>query len=271
MKQNRNFITLRGNGVQYGPFPKKQLKFLQKAQKINEDEHRSFCVGDFHEMTPENFRQYIYKLHNYIEIEVPGYPKFYKIKGINLTAYNFKPITGKNIGDTMLPILEKLDDQSVSLNDLKIKFDSSNGLYNVLVNLGAKPDEITKDIVWDDLRIDEDNVKLTIRIDSKNVNIRINCKNRPIVYDMNGILKITEVLGIISEFISNEAKHIVKIPSVGDWICVAYKLGANGQYDYDKMKFHRSWKDIAGGFLRRYAEQSRKQKFNMSIDTRILL
>ena len=266
----KNFITLRDNGVQYGPFPKKQLAFLQKAQKINEDEHRAFCVHDFHELTPVNFRQCINKLHDYIEIVTPSYPKFYKIKGTNLNG-NFKPISGKMIGGSMLPILEKLKDQPITLNDLKIKFDSSNGLYNVLVNMEVKTEESTQDIVWENLKVDEDNVMVNVRIDSQNVNVEIYCKNRPIVYDMNTVLKITELLGKISRTIALEERHIVEIPFVGDWLCVFYRLGTNGQYCYDDMEFYRTWKDMAGGFLRTYCEQSREQRFKMLMDNRILL
>jgi len=265
----KNFITLRDNGVRYGTFPKKQLAFLKKALRINEGEKRAFCVHDFRELTSVNFRQYIHKLQNYIEILIPSYPKFYKIKGVNLTT-NFKPISGKTIGDSVLTILEKQRDQSVTLNDLKIQFDSSNGLYNVLVNFGAKTVGTNQEIHWHHPCIHEDNVELKIKIDPQNVNIEINCEHRPIVYDMNTVLKITELLGIISHFINNKSRNIIKIPYVGDWLCVSYSIGTNGQYHYDDPQFCETWKDIAGGFLRVYAKQSKNQRFNMLMDTRML-
>lgn len=270
MKSNKKFITLRDNGVQYGPFPKKQLEFMKKALKINEDDKRDFCVGDFQELTPESFRQYIFKLRNYIEISIPTYPKFYKIKGINLRN-NYRYISGKNIGEPILPILKNLGNQQLALNNLKMEFDSGEELYNVLINLGEKSEEATQEITLRDLCIDEENVIASITISSKTTQIKIDCKNRPIIYDMNGVLKITEFLGIIYGHLQSRSLGIVKIPSVGDWLCISYRLGINSQYCYNTPEVYVTWKDMAGGFIIMYTIQSKEDKFKGKIDARILL
>lgn len=267
MSSNENFITLRDNGVRYGQFPKKQLKFMQKALKINEEEQRAFCVGDFHELTPENFRQYIFKLGNYIEIVTPSYPKFYKIKGVNMMANNFRKLSGIVLGDNVLSMLNKLPRQQIIVKDLEMHVEIKPELFYGLVSLATKSVD-SKEILCKQLQYDSE-ILSTVKITPELIQILLEAKKQPIVYDMYGILKITKILGIFEGIIRSRFSETIPLPSIGDWKCVSYRLGLDGQYRYDKPEDCVTWKDFAGGILRKYSEMGGKSDIDMSIDTRL--
>lgn len=252
---NNNFITLRDNGVQYGPFPKKQYEFLKKAQYINEVEHRTFCIGDFKpELSPESFRQYIFKLGKYIEVERDIYPKFYKIKGIELpTKDRWMTKTDEIIGTNMPSILSKLDRKSLIIKNIKMKFNSNKELYNLYKNTD-KIDELDKEIEVKPVRDKE--LEIIVKMNLETVNIEINGKDKPAVSCMNDLIKITDILGRITEFISFMTCRLMEIPSAGNWLCISYSLGTNGQYLYEEPQFHRTWKDLAAGFMKIFSEYS---------------
>lgn len=136
--KNNNFITLRDNGVQYGQFTDKQYKFMKKCLYINEIERREFCRGDFPEMTPGNFRQYILKLKNYLVAAIKSYPMFYQIKGVKLIANNSRKLLGTVLGDNMLSLLDKLPRQQIIVKNLKMKVEINSKLFYALVNFGTK-------------------------------------------------------------------------------------------------------------------------------------
>ena len=253
------FITLRDNGVQYGPFPTKQLEFLQKGLKINEEKGRGFTVGDFPELEPNNFRQKIRILRNYLEDEIPrSYPKWYKIKGVNLHYAHRKKTSVSTIGDNVISLLNKLPEQHYVINDLEIQFDSGEELYNVMINTGVKTNS-KEEIMW---KFYINDITITVRIDRKTVHVKLECEKIPVIYDMLGILKVTEILGMISTGIKNYTHDIVLIPSVNDWICISYSLGDNSQYPFNQSEFHRAWKDIAGGFMRKYSIQTKDNQYS---------
>ena len=255
----KNFITLHDNGVQYGPFPKKQWEFLHKCLKINEEEGREFTGKDFPELSKENFRQKILQLNNYIENEIPhSYPKWYKIKGVKLHYAHRKKTSGSMIGNNVVTILDKLPELCYVINDLEIQFDSGEELYNVMINTGVKTNS-KEEIMW---KFYINDITITVRIDRKTVHVKLECEKIPVIYDMLGILKVTEILGMISTGIKNYTHDIVVIPSVNDWICISYSLGDNCQYPFNQSEFHRAWKDIAGGFMRKYSIQTKDNQYS---------
>jgi|APSaa5957512535_1039671.scaffolds.fasta_scaffold00891_6 hypothetical protein len=257
--KNNYFITLRDNGEQYGPFPTKQWKFMHKALKINEEQGREFTGKDFPELSSKNFRQKIFLLKNYIENEIPySYPKWYKIKGVNLHYAHRKKTSGSIIGNNVVTLLDKLPESCYVINNLEIQFNSGEELYNVMVNMGVEFNS-KKEILWEDCK---HGIKIIVKIDEKAVNTKLTCEKIPIVYDMIGILRITEILGMISDRINQITHNIITIPSVNNWICISYSLGDNNQYLFNQSEFHRSWKDIAGGFMRKYSIQTKDNLYS---------
>lgn len=268
---NNYYITLQDNGIQYGPFSKKHLDFMQKAQKIHEVEKRPFCVADFRELgenwkkASNNFRQYVYKLREYLEVEVSGNPKFYKIRGTILPSS--KKVTPRAIGDNMLPILENLRYQPPSMHDIKMYFDSDEGLYNFLCNMGAEINESNKGIMIK-LPID-DFVNVIIQVYPKNVHIDIGCTGKPIVYDMSGVIKLAEILGRVSGFLRCKTYSSIKIPPANEWVCTSYHFGIDGRDRYDGPAFHRTWQDVAGGFMRTYSKIDKDDRKHVRIEKSI--
>jgi len=267
MTLKKYFITLRDNGVQYGPFTDKQYKFMKKCLAINEDERREFCCGDFHEMSPENFRQYILKLKNYIVVATKSYPVFYQIKGVKLLANNYRKLSGTVLGDNMLSLLDKLPRQQIIVEHLQMKVEINPKLFYALVNFGTKTVNSKEEILWEKMGYDSE-ILSTVKITPKSILISLESKKQPIIYDMYGILKITKILGILEGHIRSEMRDIVEMPSVGDWKCISYQLGMNSQYVYEKSKDHMMWKDFAGGIMRKYSEMGGKSNMELLIDTR---
>lgn len=265
---NNGYITLQDNKMQYGPFPKKQLDFMQKAQHINEIEKRPFCLIDFPELgrdkvkSARNFRQYIHKLREYLEVEIEGNPKFYKIRGMILPSS--KKVTPRVIGDNMLPILENLRFQPPSIHDIKMRFDTDEGLYNFLCNTGAKANKSNKGIMIE-LPIDY-SVCVIIQVYPKSVHIDIGCTSKPIVYDMSGVIKLAEILGRISGFLRCKTFSYIKIPPANEWVCTSYHFGIDGRDRYDGHAFHRTWQDVAGGFMRVYSKLDKDEKQHVRIE-----
>lgn len=265
--KSKNFITLRDNGVRYGQFTDKQYRFLKKCLYINEIEKREFCYGDFPEMSPENFRQYVMKLKNYLVAAVKSYPMFYQIKGVNLIANNSRKLTGTALGDNMLLLLNKLPTQQIIVKNLQMKVKIEPKLFNLLVNLTTDSVDFPKEILWENMEYDLE-ILTTVKIMPESIEISLKAKKQPIIYDMYGILKITKILGILEGHIRSGIHNIVDMPSVGDWYCVSYQLGTDGQYGYDKSEDCVLWKDFSGGILRKYAEMGGKSDIALLIDTR---
>lgn len=267
MTLNKNFITLRDNGVQYGQFPKKQYKFLKKCLYINEIERREFCCKDFPEMSPESFRQYVHILKNYIDVAIKSFPVFYKIKGIQGIRNNYRRLTGTTIGNKMLDLLNKLPRQQVIVRELQMKVAIEPELFNVLVNFDGNTVNSKQEIVWNELQFDLE-IITTVTITTESIKISLKAEKQPIVIDMYGILKITKILGVLEGEIRGRTRDIVPITSVGDWQCISYRLGVDGQYTYDKPEYCITWKDFAGGILRKYSEMGGKSDIDSLIDTR---
>jgi len=264
---NKNFITLRDNGVQYGQFTDKQYKFMKKCLYLNEVKGVEFCCKDFPEMSSVNFRQYILKLNNYIDTAIKSYPRFYKIKGVNGIVNNLRKLSGTVLGDNMLSLLNKLPKQQIIVKELQMKVVIKPELFNVLVNFDGNTVNSKQEIIWNELLYDLE-IITTVKITPESIKISLKTEKQPIVYDMYGILKITKILGILEGEIRGRIRDIVPITSVGDWQCISYRLGMNGQYTYDKPKDCITWKDFAGGILRKYSEMGGKSDIALLIDTR---
>jgi len=267
MTSNKNFLTLRDNGVQYGQFPKKQYEFLKKCLYINEIERREFCCKDFPEMSPESFRQFIHILKNYIDVAIKSYPVFYKIKGVQGIRNNYRKLTGTTIGNGMVYLLNKLPKQEIIVKELQMKVAIKPELFNVLVNFDGNTVNSKQEIVWDELQFDLE-IITTVKITSESIKISLKAEKQPIVYDMYGILKITKILGVLEGEIRGRTRDIVPITSVCDWQCISYRLGMNGQYTYDKPEDCMAWKDFSGGILRKHSEIGGKSDIDLLIDTR---
>lgn len=239
---------------------------MKKALCINQEEERSFSLKDFPELTPENFRQYIYKLRNYIELDVRAYPNFYKIKGINFVTHHkkYKNLFYSALGDNVLPIFENLTPQSLVLNSIKLSFNSGKKFYNCLNNVNEKFNESEDPILLENITIDDYDIRIEVFPEITYVDV--NNKDKPILHDMVGVIKFTETLGIISGFLHNSVLNIVQIPSVCDWKCVSYRLGRDIQYLYDDPKFHRTWKDMAGGFVKMFCKWEKEESLDNIFD-----
>jgi len=119
-----------------------QRKFLSIGYDINTKQKISFCLEDFREKgySDANFRQYIHKLLDMIDIVIKSNPVFYKLKGITLSIHDEKVTDkGMGVGIQMLEnSLESLKDFPPMMHDVALKFKSDN-LHIELQKNGYNP------------------------------------------------------------------------------------------------------------------------------------
>lgn len=240
---------------------------MKRAQHINEVERRGFSVCDYPELKPENFRQYIYKLRNYIELHFHSYPNFYNIKGVDIRTNHksTKNLFYNSLGDNMLTIFENLTTQSLVLTNIKLSFISGRKFYKCLNNINEKFDEQTNPVVWEHVTVGND-YDIRIEVFPKITYVSIKGRNGPILHDVLGVLKLTETLGIISGILYHSTLNIIQIPSICDWKCISYSLGKDARYFYDDPKYHRTWKDMMGGFLKMFCKWEKDESLDDIFD-----
>ena len=109
------FLTKICNGHKVLPSEK---KFLQECLRKNLFLQVPFCYCDFPDMTPNHFRQMVYRLKKFIKTTHQGRPTYYKIIGVP-SVKNLPYVTEKPTGPGMLyDILDSLKTEQLKIHDL---------------------------------------------------------------------------------------------------------------------------------------------------------
>jgi hypothetical protein len=119
---------------------------------------------------------------------------------------------------------------------------------------------------------------LSIRVfvqDTDTVNVTVGCSKNPIVYDCDGIIRLSDALTRIEERLSavvndpnNKTFNVeynpsnIKIPTKDDWIITLWHLHRDSYEEYSGEKFQCCWKVAKNLFLRIY---SKELKLNRNI------
>ena len=212
------------NTYHIGKITSARRKFLNIGYDINTKQKISFCLEDFREKgySDVNFRQYIHKLHDMIDTVTKSNPVFYKLKGIILSIHDEK-ITHRTMGEgirTLKDILLELKYLPPMIHDIKLKFKSEN-LHRILLANGCKAHPQNKQIRLD-YTLNEISTIAVITVYPKSVQIHISNSYNPIMFDSDGILRLSTSLGSIFEFIHNKALGFASIPHCLDWIIYHY-------------------------------------------------
>lgn len=215
---------------------------------------RPFSLTDFPNLTSGNFRQYIRKLRDKIEIAKNGRPKLYKMKGIELTGDSHR-ITDKvtGVSPEFDHLLESLRDQPPMIHDIHLKFQSD--LHSKLVSMGCSVNPYNHAI--ENIRYVslDNNVNTKILIYPKTTQIIIGCTYKPIVYDISGVYSLFSHLAQVQFYLSQLTKHETIIPEVKTWIVTRYDFNKDGSDSVNAQPFWREFEGVSTGLIRFYLKK----------------
>jgi len=228
----------------------KQKQFLEIAIRINSQNKRPFSCYDFPLLSRNNFRQMVYKLHDFIEVYIKSHPCFYKIKGVYLPKSRVFVTDGTTGGD-MIAILKKLREQPPKIHDIKLKFKSN--IHQFLSKLGEKVNPANKSIQYR-FRLD-DFARTNVSVYPHTVVVDLGCTHKPLAYDICGVIQMAFYLGQIKEALHLFSRVEGYIPPLVEWIVTHYHFGKDGSESYSGQSFHLTFDDVATGLVRFYSKK----------------
>jgi hypothetical protein len=117
---------------------------------------------------------------------------------------------------------------------------------------------------------------LSIRVfvqDTDTVNVTVGCSKNPIVYDCDGIIRLSDALTRIEERLSavvndpnNKTFNVeynpsnIKIPNKDNWIITLWHLHRDSYEEYSGEKFQCCWKVAKNLFIRIYSKELKLNK-----------
>jgi len=230
---------------------KQDRQFIKTALTINQIDRRPFCVHDFKLMSKGNFRQKLHRNRQLIEIVKKGKPTFYKIKGIELPGDSHHVTHDRmGVGQKFIDILDSIKLQNPSIHDIKIKFESD--LHQSLINKGCTADPSNNSIKVNSIPTLDSNITTKILVYPKITQIDISCTYKPLIYDVSGILQLTELLSKISYHLAGLSGLI--LPLVREWVITHYHFAKDGP-EINGQGFHLTFEEVVGGLLRFYSKK----------------
>ena len=234
----------------------KQLrKTYDKGYHINMIEGRPFSYHDF-EMKPGTFRQHVLRLKPYVELVYRDHVSFYKIKGITLPGDSHR-VTTRHTGEAIQLIqqLERLEDQPRKIHDIKLRVDSS--IHYDLQKKGCSVNPHNHSILVN-IAVSDDSMNIKALVYPKTIQIDIGCSYKPIIYDIESLLYLQEILTEASIYLSMLSKQ--KLPPVKDWIVTHYHLNKDGNFEINGKSFHFTFASVTTGLIRFYSKKMKDGK-----------
>ena len=217
--------------------------------RINLKEKCSFCYADFPELSPLNFRQYIYKLKKHVVKVVKSKPCFYRIRGTP-ERMAVPSITDKPTGDTMLMMLRNAREQPSSIHDVRIYTHCEN-LHEILKESGSIPNKHNSGIILPTFRF-ELNIVAKVHVYPKSISVDIACTNRPLVYDISGVTQLLLMLGEMLHELKLLSQYRVKLPPIPEWTVKMYHLGKDGTQSFSGQSNEMYLDELTSGSFRYY-------------------
>ena len=245
-----------------GHLSKKQIEFLFQAWRINTNDKNLFCCADFPQLKRNNFRQYIRKNKELIDLEIKSNPCFYKLKGIVLPGR--QKITHRVMGDSgerFSALLQTLREQPASIHDIKIKINFS--LHEKLRKLGYKVNPKNNGIFIKIPNYDQ-NIIAKASVYPETIQLDLGCSIIPIVYNLSGVIHLTFFLGKIWTYF-----FIISgcgLPDVLEWIIKHYHFGKDGKESKSEQTCHFTYEEVSGGIIRYYNKLLKNGSFRTRIE-----
>jgi len=243
------FVTKRCNE---GILTDKQRYFIGKAKRINVEKHRPFSCYDFPELSSVNFRQMIYRLKGHIELYTKSTPCFYKVKGIKIHLSD-TIVTEKPTGEAMYDILLHVRQQPPAIHDIKLQFPSDlHGIYSKKPFCKMNP---KNKCIIEKIPGLSPNIFAKLLIYPSMIQVDIACTNSPLIYDVNGALKLVCFLGRLYQYLWFLGDFQAEIPEIWDWVVTQYHFGKDGTEELNGKMFHRTIEEFSTGLVRFYSKR----------------
>lgn len=223
--------------------------FLKRAYQINTEKEEPFCCLHFPNLSRNNFRQFIHKFKNIIEVEIKSNPCFYKLKGLDISHFkNF--VTDKDKGAVMLSMLENLKDQDPCIHDLKFLIDTD--IHHYLKNYPVNQNNNGIKILIPSF---DKNIQIKAMVYPKKLQLEIGCSYKPFVYDLSGSLNLCSVLGQILFYLRVISHSDAKISPIHSWIITHYHFGKDSSETWSGKSFHLTYEEAFHGLVRFYSKK----------------
>jgi hypothetical protein len=262
------------------------------------EECRPFSYCDFltfkldgkeYRMSHGTFRNKVSKMKTG-EIEIAYYSPqaFYTLKGVQFA----KPMTGNHTGvllsqsqqphlknDPIYRIIQNLPLGKRALHDIHLKFEV-NGIWRLISSNSAlqpQPDPVSKDIRLTTWMMED--LAITAAINSTDtVSIVVGCSYAPIAVDINGVIRLSNVLAVVEERLSNLIDDYAKvndsgrgysklsIPNHNGWIVTIWHFGADALSTYSGEKFFASWQVGQNALITGYSKDMKDGKTRIRLE-----
>lgn len=225
-----------------------QKKFLKEAIRINIEDNRPFDCYDFPLLSRGNFRQIIFRLKEVIKKGYKSNPCLYRVKG---TPWKKRlPIVNNSTrASSMIELLKKLKDQPPKIHDIKLKIYSNLHRYLSQEKVNPKNHGIKKRIqlsqeVWANVLVYPDVVQVDLA-----------CTDNPLIYDIDGVIRLTFLLGQLYAIMQFWASFKASIAPFYEWIITHYHFGKDSTESYSGQTFHITYDDFSNGMVRFYSKK----------------
>ena len=241
------FLTKTCNGQRVLP---SERKFLQQCLRKNLFLKLPFCYCDFPDMTPNHFRQMVHRLKKFIKVTHQGRPTYYKIVGVPHVK-NLPNVTEKPTGPGMLyDVLEPLVIEQLKIHDMKLSANSNLHdtlkLSNLTPNKNNKGYKIGYNLAQDTFA--------KIMVYPKKIQLDIACSNKPLAYDISGIIRLSHLLGILCGVLRRYSPHVLISP-LDEWDVLHYHIGKDGSSEFSGEPFHMTFNEFSTDMVRLYVKK----------------
>jgi hypothetical protein len=293
---------------------------VMQIYHIVRDEQRPFSYRDFirfevdgqeFKMTHGTFRNNISRLgkEGLTEISYKSNITFYSLRGVRFDKASRIAVTGDHTGvpsssvaspsslssNPLYRIVRDLPLDKNSVHDIRLRFASpeiyaitSSFISNNALRYDYTVNSRSKDIILPAWEIRGLLIKVTIhRTDT--VSVVIGCSLDPVVLDVNGIIRLTNVLSVVEERLSRvvEGSPRVKdlrvieacngsfrglhkdtsiVPPYSEWTVTMWHFGADASVEYCGEKFSVTWEIAENALVRAYSKVMSNNKTRIRLE-----
>ena len=254
-------------------------------------EHRPFSYQDLmrfevngqeYNMTHGTFRNNISHLvkEGLVEIAYRSSITFYTLRGVKFGKASRIGMTGNHMGvpyssasvskstssltsNPLYRIIRDLPLDKNSIHDIHLRFDVpqiyaiiSSLISNKILGYDYTVNIRSKDILLRVWKINGLLIKVSIHM-TDTVSVVVGCSLNPIAMDINGIIRLTNVLSIVKDRLSRlveGSQGSVVIPPHSVWIVTMWHFGADASVDYSGEKFSVTWETAENVLVRAYSK-----------------
>lgn len=286
---------------------------LQKHMPFSYLDFMRFEVNEKeYTMTHGTFRNNISRLikEGLLEIAYRSNITFYTLRGVKLGKASRIAVTGNHTGvphssasvsstsslssHPLYKVIRNLPLDKRSVHDLHLRFASPRiyGLSSLSISKGTlgydhSVNVRSKDILLQAWEINGLLIKLSIhRTDI--VSVVVGCSLDPITLDVNGIIRLTNVLSVVKDrlsrivegskavddsmicenyrFPNDRRRHVCVIPPYFQWIVTMWHFGADASIEYAGKKFSFTWETVENVLIRAYTKEMKDNKTRVRLE-----